>query len=166
MSKKRLRTQRQLIDKKLSKWLAIKDDQRPPSGWIKAVRTALGMNTRQLAQRLGIQQPAVTNLEARESKNKITLELIERTAAAMGCKFVYAIVPDAPHLSLDSLVNERSQQLATDIVRDVEHSMQLEAQGSESVQIQIEKLAYELLQKMDSRLWEPNRKENMRRRKK
>ena len=155
-NKKNLTTQRQLLEKKLTSWLLVREDKRPPSGWVKAIRTALGLSTRQLAQRLQIQQPAVMNLEDREAKGKITLELLERAAKAMGCKLIYSIVPESPNSSLENIVNSRAKQLAADIVKCVEHSMRLEAQGSESIDAQIEKLAYELKQKMDSRLWEPN----------
>jgi DNA-binding XRE family transcriptional regulator len=36
---------------------------RPPRGWVKAIREALGMTTAQLAHRLGIAQPSVVGLE-------------------------------------------------------------------------------------------------------
>lgn len=158
-NKKNIAPQRQLLEKKHSAWILLRDDKKPPSGWIKAIRSALGMNTRQLAKRLGVQQPAITSLENRESQGRITLELLEKAARAMGCKLVYSIVPDKPHADLDAIVTARSKQLAIDIVSDVEHSMRLEAQGTASVENQIEKLAFELKQKMDTRLWEPNSKE-------
>ena len=41
--------------------------QRPPRGWIRAIRQALGMTTGQLAQRMGVKQPRVVELEKSES---------------------------------------------------------------------------------------------------
>ncbi len=150
-SRKNITIQRQLLDKKLRAWEYLREDKRPPSGWLKAVRTALGMNSRQLAERLGVSQPSVSLLEQREPTGKVTLELLNKAAKAMGCKVVYAIVPEA--WDLETLVDKRARELASELVANVEHSMRLEAQGSEEASKQIEQLAYELKTKMDSRLW-------------
>jgi predicted DNA-binding mobile mystery protein A len=153
-NKKNLTTQRRILENKLKAWVKLTRDRTPPSGWIKAIRTSLGMSTRQLAERLEVQQPAVVALEEREKQGKVTLELLERAAQAMGCKLVYAIVPNNINSSIEHILNERAIALAKDMLNVVEHSMRLEAQGSETSEEQVESLALQLKQKMDSRLWE------------
>lgn len=152
-NKKNLTTQRQLLDKKLSLWLNLRSDKSPPSGWLKAVRGALGINTRQLSQLLGVEHSTVLRLEERESQGKITLELLDKVAKAMNCKVIYAVVPKEPYQDLESIVDERAKLLAHELVATVEHSMRLEEQGTSDSKKTEERLAYDLKTKMDSRLW-------------
>jgi len=42
------------------------------------------MTTRQLAKRLGVKQPTLTELEKGEATGNITVKSLERAAAAMG----------------------------------------------------------------------------------
>jgi predicted DNA-binding mobile mystery protein A len=147
-------TQRQLLDQRLEHWASVKDTAMPPAGWIKAVRGALGMNTRQLAALLGTTHSTIVALEKREAEGKASLEMVQRAARAMGCKLIYAIVPIDPGKTLDGMVNERARARASAMLARVEHSMRLEKQGSElGNQAQIERLAAELKQKMDPTLW-------------
>lgn len=149
-------SQRELLDKKLDRWLSLRGDKTPPSGWIKAVRGALGLNTRQLADRLGVTHSTVTRLEKSEAKGRATLQSVERAARAMGCKMVYALVPDQPYKNLDAIVDEKAQQVAVDLNKRVGHTMELEKQGSDVAETekQVRRLALELKSKMDSRLWD------------
>lgn len=155
------------MEKRLSGWSQVRQSETPPTGWIKAVRGALGISTRQLAQLLGTNHSAIVALEQREAKGKASLEMIQRTARAMGCKLVYAVVPDAPSESLDDIVDARARDLATRLLGRVEHSMRLEKQGSDAAdsQAQINKLSFELKTKMDSRIWDattPKKKKSSR----
>ena len=65
----------------------------PVRGWIKAIRTALGMSTAQLAKRLRVKQPSVVALEQSETKGTMELATLRRVAAALDCTLVYALVP-------------------------------------------------------------------------
>ena len=103
---------------------------RPPRGWIKAIREALGMSTAQLARRMGISQPGVVVLEQSEALAHIKLETLQRAAAAMNCRLVYALVPEEP---LETMVRKRAQLIAMQHLGAVEHSMRLEAQGVEDM---------------------------------
>src|SRR5882672_10276743 len=111
-SRKSLLNQRHLIDKKLRPWAPLRADQPPPSGWLKAVRGALGMSARQLAKRVGVQQSTIARLEDRESSGKATLESIAALAKAMGCKLIYAVVPDDQYQDLETVVDQRARALA------------------------------------------------------
>jgi predicted DNA-binding mobile mystery protein A len=159
-NKKDLSNQRQVIEKKIRPWVPLRGDRVPQSGWVKAVRGALGINTRQLADHLGVDHSAVLRLEERESQGKATLDLVDKVARAMDCKLVYAIVPNEPYTTLEEILDQKTRQLAQDIVQNVEHSMQLESQGTDAADQakQIERLAYDLKLKMDSRIWNKTKK--------
>jgi predicted DNA-binding mobile mystery protein A len=154
-SRKSLISQRTLIEKKLRPWTALRTDTVPRSGWIKAVRGALGVTTRQLAERVGVEQSNITRLEKREASGTVTLERLAKTAQAMNCKLVYAIVPDDRFATLGAIIDERARDLAQQLVRTAEHSMRLEKQGSHDDDLarDIDGLASQLKSKMDSRIW-------------
>jgi predicted DNA-binding mobile mystery protein A len=69
---------------------------RPPQGWLRAVRDALGMTTAQLGRRLKVFQPRIVELEKSEVSGSVTLHTLQRAAEALGCRLVYALVPDEP----------------------------------------------------------------------
>ena len=148
--------QRKLLERKIQQWMPLRGDRVPPSGWLKAMRGALGLNTRQLAKRLGVAQTAILQFEKGEAKGKASLETVEKVARAMNCTLVYAIVPDEKFSSLESVLDERAIQAARKIVSKVDHSMRLEEQGlsTERLADQIKELAVELKLRMDSSLWD------------
>jgi predicted DNA-binding mobile mystery protein A len=152
-NKKALGTQRRLIDKKLQPWLSLRAEKRPPMGWLKAVRGALGISSRQLAQIVGTSSSAIIRLEEREPAGKVTLDLLNRAANAMGCKVVYAIVPNDDAESLEAIVDSRARIAAKELLKKVEHSMRLEDQGSPDLKAPLEKLTSDLKEKMDPRIW-------------
>ncbi len=82
---------------------------RPARGWIRAIRDALGMSSRQLATRMGQSQPAVSQLEHSEVDDRITLATLRRAADALECDLVYALVP---RTTLDDTVRRRARSLA------------------------------------------------------
>ncbi|MHB1098608.1 MAG: mobile mystery protein A [Burkholderiales bacterium] len=146
---------RRQLDKRLG-FLSNTDAlARPPRGWIKAVREALGMTTAQLAKRMGVSQPRAVTLEQAEARGAITLETLERAAQALDCRLVYALVP---RQSLDSLVEERALMLARRRLEGASHTMALEAQavekGDESEQIK--RIARQIAEKAGSELWTEN----------
>jgi predicted DNA-binding mobile mystery protein A len=100
--------------------------QRPTRGWIRAVRDALGMTSRQLAARMEISQPAVAQLERSEAAGKIRLDSLRRAADAMDCDLVYAIVP---RTSLDETVRERALRVARRDITAIDLSMRLAERG-------------------------------------
>ncbi len=110
------------------------------------------MTTAQLAQRMDIAPSNVTILEDREAHSKTTLESMERAAAALGCKFVYTILPDE---TLEKMISDQAEKSAAELVRSVHHHMKLEKQdvAGEVRKEQIRSLAVEIQEKMDKRLW-------------
>lgn len=99
----------------------------PPGGWLRTLREALGMTRTQLAARLGITPPSVLDLERSEAKRSITLESLDRVAKAMGCRVVYAVVPEDG--SLENIRERRADEVADTLLGPTSHSMKLEAQG-------------------------------------
>ncbi len=154
-NKKSLRSQKVLMEKKLRPWAAVRGDPMPRSGWVKAIRGALGMNARQLAQRVGVGQSSITRLEEREPSGKVTLERLAKAAHAMNCRLIYAIVPNDRYSDLEAIIDERARDLAKQLVQTTEHSMRLEKQGGSDDDLaeEVDTLANQLKSKMDSRIW-------------
>jgi predicted DNA-binding mobile mystery protein A len=125
----------------------------PRSGWVRAVREALGMTQTQLAARLGVARQTVDDLERAEAGRRITLESLDRLAQALDCRVVYAVVPERG--SLDDLRRQRALALAEALLRPGEHSMKLEAQGvsRSERQRQRKRLAEQLLHGSPRKLW-------------
>lgn len=148
--------QKQILEDKLKPLNLLASTLPPRSGWLKAIRGALGMTTRKLAARLKTDMSAVVRMEEREAKGAVTLESLDRAARAMGCRLVYAIVPDPRYGSLEAILDERAHALARKLAKDVSHSMKLESQEVESTntEAQVERLAQDLKSKLDSRLWD------------
>lgn len=72
------------------------NQQVPEKGWIATMRLALGMSAEQVAIRKGVSRNAVYQAERSEKEGAVSLKQMENLAAAMGGRFVYAIVPNAP----------------------------------------------------------------------
>jgi predicted DNA-binding mobile mystery protein A len=87
----------------------IESIARPPEGWLRSIREALGMTMAQLARRLDVSQPRIVAIERAEVSGAISLATLERAAEALGCSLVYALVPRA---SLEKTVEERAGHLA------------------------------------------------------
>ncbi|MCF4120547.1 mobile mystery protein A [Antribacter sp. KLBMP9083] len=101
---------------------------RPAGGWVRAIRSALGMSTTDLARRLGVTPVAVRKLEASERAGTARLDTLARAADAMGCDLVYAFVPRA---SLEEIVRDQAEKVAAEQLRRVETTMALEDQRVE-----------------------------------
>ncbi|NRR31881.1 mobile mystery protein A [Oxalobacteraceae bacterium] len=105
--------------------LQVQTPPRPDTGWINAIRKALGMTTRQLAERMGVAQSTVVALEQSEADDKINLQSLLRAAEALDCELRYALVP---RQSLEAKVEQQAEYVARKAVNRVTHTMRLEAQ--------------------------------------
>ena len=141
------------LDRRLARLRPVEELARPPRGWIRAVRDALGMSAAQMSHRLGVSQPRVLAMEKAEERGAITLATLERAAQALGCTLVYALVPNIP---LEEMVWQRARKLAAERLAHVDHSMRLEDQGvgAETLDAARERLAGELLGQNVRRLWD------------
>jgi len=125
---------------------------RPQAGWLRAVRDALGMSTRDMAARLGVTSMAISKLEASERAGTIRLDTLTRAADALGCDVVYALVPRIP---LEQQVHRRAEAVARAELRPVSTTMALEDQSldAQATQSLVEDRIAELINSRG--LWRP-----------
>jgi predicted DNA-binding mobile mystery protein A len=139
---------RDLLDAHFNEWQPLRGISRPPRGWIRAVREALGMSAAVLADRLGVTPSAVIRLEQSEAADRVRLETLRRTADALDCDLVYLLVPRRP---LSTVVRERASELAHNQVAAVEQTMRLEDQATGDTRELEDRIAGRLLESGD--LW-------------
>jgi predicted DNA-binding mobile mystery protein A len=141
------------LDKRLNTLPEPESLARPPRGWIKAIREALGLTSRQFAKRLGVSQPRVIEIEGAEVSGAVTLDSLQRAANALECRLVYALVPRRP---LQTLVEERAEQLARKRLKTAAHTMALEAQNvdEDAQRAQLQQLVRTLMDRPGSDLWD------------
>jgi predicted DNA-binding mobile mystery protein A len=114
------------LDNRFLELSALTKLQRPPKGWVRAIRDALGMTTGQYARRLGVSQPRVVELEKSEQNGNLTLNTLQRAAEALGCRLIYVLVPEHP---LEETVTKRAELIAERQSQAVEQTMRLEDQA-------------------------------------
>ena len=146
-------TARRQLDKRLILLSNVDAFVRPPRGWLKAIREALGMTTTQLGLRLGVAQSRVVAIEQAETKGSITLKSLEKAAQALDCRLVYALVPKH---SLEEPVQHRASMVAKKRLKSTSHTMALEAQDVYAVDEneQLKRLVKQLIERSGSKLWE------------
>ena len=142
------------LEDKMEAYAPITNVIAPPTGWIKAIRLALGMSLQQLGMRLSITKQSVQEMEQREKSGSITIKSLRDTANALDMELVYGFVPKDG--SLDALIERKARELATKIVSRTSHSMILEDQGisDERIEKAIEERATRLKYEMPKILWD------------
>lgn len=125
----------------------------PAKGWVRAIRDGLGMSRRQLAERLGLLTSRIQILEQDETTGAVTIKTLRRTAEAMDCVFVYAIVP---RTSLDDTLQKQAKYKAKQHLQNISHSMSLEEQTLENKanQSMLDQLAEQMIKKSKHQLWD------------
>jgi predicted DNA-binding mobile mystery protein A len=141
------------LDKRFNALRPLAKAARPPKGWLRAVRDALGMTTAQLGRRLGVSQPRIVELEKSEISGAVTLHTLQRAAEALGCRFVYALVPENP---LAQTVRARAELVAKRQAAALAQTMSLEDQAVDDKQAteQLRRQAIEALLRRPARLWD------------
>lgn len=135
---------RELLDAHFDELQQFGKLARPPRGWIRAVREALGMSSAVLGARLGVTPGAVIRLEQSEASDRIRLDTLRRAADALGCDLVYALVPRRP---LTTVVRERARELAHLQAAAVEQTMRLEDQATGEAKALEDRLTRQLLER-------------------
>ncbi|MEN0039389.1 MAG: mobile mystery protein A [Cellvibrio sp.] len=127
----------------------------PPEGWLRTVRSALGMSGAQLARKMGLTRSQISQSEKNELSGAISLKTMQALAEAMNCRVVYALVPNA---TIEEIVANQAQKKAEQLVRQTHIHMALESQALNSEQLQIEeqRIKYELIREMPNDLWNDN----------
>ncbi len=124
----------------------------PQEGWLRTVRTALGMSGPQLAKRLGVTKARISKAEQDEPSGSVTLKTMQAMAEAMDCKFVYAVVPKQ---DVEDIIKQRAIEKAKVQVKSASTQMALEAQAlsKEQLEYEVERIAAQIVEKMPSDLW-------------
>ena len=152
MKKNKLQIQ-QLSDK-IEKLVAMATVVMPSIGWIKTIRTGIGMSLEQLGKKLSVTKQAIQDIENRERDGSITIKSMHEIANALDMKFVYAIVPK--NGSLDEMIENRALEIAKVIVQRTSNTMKLEDQANSKERIQkaIKERAEEIINKTPKILWD------------
>jgi predicted DNA-binding mobile mystery protein A len=121
----------------------------PKTGWVRAIRAALGISQSQLAARAGVSRATVQQMERAEGRRRITLASLDRLADAMGCRVAFAILPKGGTLDdirrrqalerADALLHEKRKPDAPVRPRELERRR--------------ERLAAKLLRGSSRKLW-------------
>ena len=150
MNKKKLI--REQLDASLQRLSTPLDVTAPPKGWIRAIRDALGMTAKQLANRLGVAQQAVARIEKEELAGSVTIKTMRRIAECLDCVFVYGFVP---RTSLEETVARQAKKVAAQRLAQASQTMSLENQAlsrRENEQA-LSDLVDELIRTLPSNLW-------------
>ena len=149
----KLKLIREQLDQKLLSISGLKKDSIPVGGWVKAIRTSLGMNTRQMAERLGVRKQRISKIEKDEISGNLTIETLRKAAQALDCVFVYALVPKA---SLEETVQNKAKAIVVKRMERLEQSMFLESQSLEKEQQKkaTSDAVDKLLRQAPSSIWE------------
>lgn len=144
----------QQLNSKMQVVSSIKKIAPPPTGWIKAVRTALGMSLQQLGNKISITKQSLTEIERREKEGTITLKTLRDVAIGLDMELVYGFVPKDG--SLDALIQRKAKELATQIVLRTSNTMKLEDQGNTNKRIDkaIKERAALIKNEMPKMLWD------------
>lgn len=125
---------------------------RPPEGWIATARKALGMSGPQLAKRLGVTRARISQAERAELEGGVTLKTMYAAAEAMGCRFVYAVIPEG---GTQDVIAAQARRKAQTLVGNASRQMALEDQSLTEAQNaeEVERVARDLLRAMPSDFW-------------
>ena len=128
----------------------INPNAMPRTGWVREIRTALGLSQSQLAARAGVSRATVQQMERAEGRRRITLASLDRLAQAMGCQVAVAIVPKGG--TLDDLrrrqANARAEALLQEKVKDNKSPPR-----PQELERRKERLAAKLLRGSPRKLW-------------
>lgn len=141
------------LNQKVASLPSLDQLSRPHKGWLKAVREALGMTSKQFAKRLGVSAPRITALEKAELDDSVTLGSLRRGAEALDCALVYAFVPKD---SFDEIIHARARKVASNLINKVDNTMSLEAQSlsKHKNNNEISKLAEDLYRNNNKIIWD------------
>lgn len=152
MGKKSLQLQQ--LNNKMLDLASLKQVAVPPTGWIKAIRTAMGMSMQQLGNKLTFSKQGIRDIENREKDGAITIKSLREIGKALDMQLVYGFVPNDG--SIDALIERRATELATKIVLRTSNTMNLENQGNSKKRIEkaIKERVEEIKNEMPKVLWD------------
>ncbi|MGD8787061.1 MAG: mobile mystery protein A [Phycisphaerales bacterium] len=144
---------REQLDSTLKHLEPLKKLAPPGKGWIRAIRTALGMTGRQLANRSNVNKQRVSRIERDETFGKVKIETLRNIAEALDCIFVYGFVPRD---SLEETVKNRARLVAKKRIARSNQTMRLEKQelSEKEKEKVLEDLIEDIMNEMPKSLWD------------
>lgn len=117
---------------------------------LRDIREAIGMTQKQLAKRIKISQPLLSNIE--EDASNCTLQTVIKVARALECDF--SGVVSSPML-LETMIRRQAEMKAKNILKRTFANMAMEEQqpGKKEYDFQLSKLIAELTAKPGPELW-------------
>lgn len=152
MAKKSLQVQQ--LNIKMLSFAILQEVTIPPTGWIRAIRTAIGMSMRQLGKKLNVTKQGIMDIENRERDGSITLKSLREIARVMDMQLVYGLVPNDG--SLDALIDKKAVEVAKQVVMRSAQTMTLEDQANSTIRIEtaIRERAEAIKSEMPKILWD------------
>ncbi len=146
--------QLQQISRKLKQYPNNNQVIMPSTGWIYAIRNALGMSLQQIGNKMSITRQSAQKNEKREKDGTITINALREVAKAMDMQLVYALVPVDG--SLEALIDRKAKELATEIVMRTSNTMKLEDQENtvNRINTAIQERAESIKLEMPKILWD------------
>lgn len=151
---KKNKLQIEQLSQKIKAFQSLDEVIRPSIGWVKTIRTSLGMSLEQLGSKLGITKQSVQSIEKREADGSITVKALEEIASSLEMKLVYGFVPlDG---SIEKMIEKKAKILAIEIVKRTSNNMKLEDQENSPSRIQkaIDERTKEIIDQMPKKLWD------------
>jgi predicted DNA-binding mobile mystery protein A len=151
---KRNKLQIEHLGHKLSRFKSVDEFVFPAMGWVKTIRTSIGMSLEQLGSKLGITKQSAQSIEKREREGSITINALEEAARALEMKLVYGFVPIDG--SIEKMIEIKAKKLATEIVMRTSGNMKLEEQENspERIRRAIDERTKEIMDEMPKKLWD------------
>ena len=128
----------------------------PPEGWIATVRKALGISGAQLGRMTGRTRATIANMSMDNAAKLSDYQLkAAQLAKAMGCRFVYAIIPETG--SAGDVVEAQARKKARALVDEASRHMALEDQAiaPDRLEEEIEQIAGDLVREPPADFWQP-----------
>ena len=146
--------QRQAQDRINQATSLVKSLAKPVGGWIATFQEAIGMNAPALAERLEVSRNTIYASIRNEQAGTISLNQLEKIAAAMGGRVVYAIVPREG--TVDEIVLTQARAKARRIIQRTHAHMALEEQseGLRSEEEMVEELAADIIREGRRDFWQ------------
>jgi predicted DNA-binding mobile mystery protein A len=139
------------LDKQLSQVKSNAALARPVYGWIKTIRSAIGMTSTQFAKRLGIAQSRASVIERSEIEDSLTLKTLQKAASAVNCRLVYFLIPEK---TLKEMVQDQTSKFVKAETQAVVHSMKLENQGVDDFDDFVKAQMDDVLTKRFNKIWD------------
>lgn len=81
------------LERQIRPYRRARASSRPPEGWLRAMRLAMGFPVEQIAKGMEFTPRMVFQMERAEMKETITLNRLRKMARALECDLVYGLAP-------------------------------------------------------------------------